>query len=874
MNDQPSKFWLRFFRWYCHPDYLEDLEGDLMERFENRTEEKSLQYAKWNFTKDVIRLFRPGIIKFVFIFQNLNKYDMIVHDLKVACRNLLRNKGYSYINIGGLAVGMMVTILIGLWVQDELTFNKVHQNYDRIAQVMQHQKINNQMYTQESMPLPIGDELRAKYSDDFDHVVMSTWNEKYILSNNETVISQTGRFMEAGAPNLLTLEMKSGTRDALKNPTSIFLSEMAAKALFGEVNPLNKELKIGNQLDVIVRGVYKDLPTTSSFSELYFIASWNLYLTSEPWLQQAKANPQWDDNSFNVFALTAENSSMEALSKKIKSVKYDNLRENQKSLNTEVFLHPMADWHLRSNWENGQKTGGSISYVWLFSTIGLFVLMLACVNFINLSTAQSEQRAKEVGIRKSLGSARSQLIQQFFGESLLVVISSFVASILLVLVTIPSFNQLAGKQITFPYSDWPFWLISLSTVLFVSILTGGYPALYLASLRPVSTLKGVVKSGSLASTFRRILVVGQFAVSVVLIIGTLAVVRQVEHTKDRPLGYDKDGTIMIEMSSPEYYGKFEALRTELITQDAIVDMTQSSSPLTANWNSNDGFTWQGKDPEFLPYFNTVWITPEYGNTVGWKIMKGRDYSKELASDRSAYIINEAAAEYMGVENPVGTIMQWFGGPEHEIIGVAENMLTESPFQSIAPTIYIIDREENHANVFLAKLNPDKSLQQSLSIIKKTFGTFLPNIPFEYQFTDQQHALKFSAEERIGKLSAIFAVLAIFISCIGLFGMASFMTEKRTKEIGIRKVLGASVISLWQLLSKEFLILVVISCIIALPIAYYGVDKWLQNYSYQTTLDWSLFATAVCGALAITLLTVSFRSVKAANMNPVNSIKSE
>ena len=419
-----------------------------------------------------------------------------------------------------------------------------------------------------------------------------------------------------------------------------------------------------------------------------------------------------------------------------------------------------------------------------------------------------------------------------------------------------------------------FWLSCFSAVLLISLVTGGYPALYLSSLKPVSILKGKHKSGALVSSLRKFLVISQFTVAVVLIIGTLTVVKQVQHAKDRPLGYDKDGTIMIEISSPEYYGKFNAFRNELISQNVILEMTQSSSPLTDNWNSNDGFTWKGKDPEFSPYFNTVWVTPEYGRTVGWEVTSGRDFSKNLATDKSAYIINEAAAEYMGLQNPVGTIMHWFGGPDHEIIGVVKNMLTESPFQSISPTIYIIDREENNANFYLIKLNPNQSVQQSLSSIETVIKKLAPGVPFEYQFTDQQHDKKFAAEQRVGQLSGIFAILAIFISCIGLFGMASFMTEKRTKEIGIRKVLGASVLSLWRLLSKDFVTLIVVSCFIALPVAYYGMNQWLQNYTYQTTLDWSLFAFATFGALALTLLTVSFKSVKAANMNPVNSIKSE
>lgn len=797
---------------------------------------------------------------------------MFKNHLKIAWRNLKRNKGYSAINIGGLAVGIMVTMLIGLWISAERSFNTYHGNYDKIAQVWQHQTYSGHRETQNSVPAPLGPELEHSYKGDFKHVVMSSYTWEHILSKEDKKFTEKGNYMDVDAPEMLSLNMLKGNRDGLKEINSILLSESLATSFFGIQDPIGKVMELDNELKVVVKGVYEDLPNSSEFSEVKFIAPWKLYTSAFDWVKSSIDNPKWDDNSFQLYVQIADNTDFETVNQKIKNVKYDKLDTSQKALKTEVFLHPMADWHLKSTWENGVQTGGFIQYVWLFGIIGFFVLLLACVNFMNLSTANSIKRNIEIGIRKSLGSNKGQLVNQFLSESIVVVFISFCVAILLVFLVLPFFNQLADKQIVFPHDSPVFWLICISGILFVGLLAGSYPALYLSSFKPVRVLKGTFKAGRSATVFRKVLVVWQFTVSVILIVGTIIVRQQIEHSKERPLGYDKEGLVIIEISTSDYEGKYNLLRNELKNRNAIVEMAESSSPLTATFNSNDGFSWDGKDPSFNAEFANFYITHDYGKTVDWEIVEGRDFSREFATDSTAYVINEAAVKYMGLENPVGKTIRW-GNSEHKIIGVVKNILSESPYSSVKHAIYMIDYIYN-INYIELRLNPDKDVSESLAIIEDVFTEYVPAVPFEYQFVNQNYAKKFAEMERIGKLSGIFSLLAIFISCLGLIGLASFMAERRTKEIGIRKVLGASVTNLWTMLSKDFISLVLISVVIATPIAWYFMNQWLERYTYRTEIHWWIFALAGMAALVITVLTVSYQAIRAAISDPVKSLRTE
>lgn len=794
---------------------------------------------------------------------------------KTAYRNLLRNKGYSIINIGGLAMGLAATMLIGLWVNDELSFDDYHSHHDHIAQVMVHRDIDGSRVTEKPVPVTLENELRAQHGDHFKHLATAFWPQEQIISHENDKFTKTGNYMGPEVISMFSLNMLSGTADALAEPGSVILSASLAKTFFGEEEAMGKLMKINNFMDVMVTGVYEDLPENSSLHQLQFIASWQLFAQSQSWIRSAIEQNNWNMSSFQLYTQLHENADMSSVSDAIKGTLLPHLSTAEQAYHPELGLYPMKDWHLRSEWKNGINQGGPIQSVWLFGVVGVFVLVLACINFMNLSTAQSERRAKEVGIRKAIGSLRSHLIGQFFAESALVVTLAFLLTLGIVMLAMPAFNDLAGKNIAIPFDRPYFWLISFGFMCIAAVLSGSYPALYLSSFKPVKALKGSIRGGSSATNFRKALVVLQFTVSVSLIIGTALVRKQIEFAKDRPMGFDNKNTIMVWSNTSDFNGKYELLRTELQAQQAIVDMSESSSPLTGIFSQRADYRWEGKDLSAQYSFADIRATHEYGKTVGWELVEGRDFSRSFATDSSAFILNEKAVAYMGLENPVGKVIRRGEGAyarNFRIIGVVRDMLIESPFNPVQPTIYSIG--SGRMDCMTIRLNPDISTSEALALVKNTFNRHMPAIPFDYRFADVEYDRNFTAEERISKLSGTFAAMAILISCLGLFGLASFVAEQRTKEIGIRKVLGASVISIWKMMSGRFIWLVGLSCLIAIPIAYYVLNGWLNSYEYRTDISWWVFAVAVAGALVITLLTVSFHAVRSARMNPVRSLRSE
>ncbi len=790
---------------------------------------------------------------------------------KIAFRNLIKNKGYTFINIAGLATGMGVALLIGLWIWDELTYNKNHKNYDRIAQVWQHNQYNGVKRSQVSNPYVMAEEIRNNYGSDFKYVIQSSWNFGRILMVGENKFNKNGMYWEPPVLDMLSIKLIYGSAEhALKDPYSILLSETVAKVFFNDTDPTGQMIRINNRNDVKVTGVYEDMPHNSNFREMSFIMPWELYLIENDWIKDM--GDPWGSNFTQTWAQLADNADLEQVSAKIIDVKLNKVDEGGRKYKPEVFLHPMSKWHLYSDFKEGKNVGGRIEFVWLFGAIGAIVLLLACINFMNLSTARSEKRAKEVGIRKSIGSMRSQLINQFFCESVVVALLAFVVSLGLVYLALPTFNEVADKKLTLLWSSPMFWLVGIGFSLFTGILAGSYPALYLSSFQPVKVLKGTFRVGRLASLPRQVLVVLQFTASIALIIGTIVVFRQIEFAKDRPIGYDRNGLVNVYLATSEIHNHFETVRNELISLGAITEMTEAGSPTTQVWNSNGGFNWNGKDPALAVDFPNNGVSHEFGKTVGWKFKAGRDFSREFASDSLAFVINETAAKFLGFENPIGKTLTWNDTP-YTIIGVIEDMVIESPYEPVRASLWHIDRYDN-INLAIVRLNPNMGSHDALDKIKTVFMKHDPASPFNYEFVDIEYARKFSDEERIGKLASFFAVLAIFISCLGISGLASFVAEQRTKEIGVRKVMGASVVNLWGMLSKDFVLLVGISLLLAMPLAWYIMYNWLQKYQYRSEIAWWIFAASAVGAVLITLLTVSYQSIKAAMANPVSSLRSE
>lgn len=788
---------------------------------------------------------------------------------KTASRYLAKNKFSSFINIGGLAVGMAVALLIGLWLKDELSFDQYHKNYNRIAQVLQHVTNNGEVQTWSSVPYPLANELRKNYGNDFSLVALSSGNSSHMLEQGDKKLSITGGYFEKQAPELFTLKMLKGNWDALKEQGSVLISASTAKAFFGDKDPMDQLMKIDSRLDVKVTGVYEDLPYNSSLTDVKFIAPWELYFNNTEWIRTA-ADP-WRPNAFQVFVQLTDNADLQKVSAKIKDVKLKNVNAQLAKKKPELFLHAMEKWHLYSEFKNGKNAGGRIKYVWMFGMIGAFVLLLACINFMNLSTARSEKRVKEVGIRKAIGSLRSQLMAQFFSESILVAFCSFVLSLLFVQLLLPFFNEVADKKISMPWTNPLFWIVGIGFSMLTGLIAGSYPALYFSSFRPIQVLKGPFKGGRYAAIPRKTLVVLQFTVSVMMIIGTIIVFRQIQFAKNRPIGYESNGLISIPMISEEIHQHFDAVKGELTKQGTIVSMAESGNPTTETWATSSGFDWKGKDPNLSIDFPRVDISYDYGNTVNWKMVQGRNFSKEFATDSSALILNEAAVKFMGLQNPLGETIRWFD-ESYTVIGVVKDMIMQSPYEEVKPTIFHL--YTGAQNFVLLRLNTKLSASAALAGVETTFKKFNPGEPFDYRFVDEEYGKKFGNEERIGKLASFFAILAIFISCLGLFGMASYMAEQRTREIGIRKVLGASIWNVWGLLSKDFLVLVIISLFIATPIIYYFMHEWLQNYTYRTGIAWWIFIATGVGLILITITTVSFQAIKAALMNPVKSLRTE
>jgi ABC-type antimicrobial peptide transport system permease subunit len=651
------------------------------------------------------------------------------------------------------------------------------------------------------------------------------------------------------------------------------LAASTAKALFGDEDPIGKTVRINNQDDMLVTAIYKDLPETTEFNELKFLAPWKFY-AGRGWIANAKDS--WGNNSFQMYVQINENTTMQAVTDKIIKVKQDNAPD-EVEFDPRMILHPMKDWHLRSNFENGIQTGGRIENVWLFGIIGIFVLLLACINFVNLSTARSEKRAIEVGIRKSIGSKREQLIAQFLSESFVIVLLSFLVSIGLVLLFLNGFNNLASKSIEFPWTSIGFWGISLVFILVTAFLAGSYPALYLSSFNPVTVLKGTFKTGKYAALPRKILVVTQFTVSIALIIGTMIVMNQIEHAKNRPVGYDKEGLIQLPVMSTEFIGKADIMRNQFIQSGAVVEMATMSSPTTNVWSNRSGYNWEGKPVGFQEEFAHTSVSYEFVETLGLKVLEGRGFSRDFPSDSTAVILNRTAVDYMGIKDPIGKFLTDPDTndpfPPMKIVGVIDDMIMQSPYTPVKQSMYVFDQFGNETYYNL-RLNPDKSIADNIAVIEQVFKKNFPNVPFQYQFVDEEYGRKFRSEERIASLSKVFTLLAIFISCLGLFGLASFVAEQRTKEIGVRKTLGASVSQLWLLLSKDFVKLVFISLIIGAPIAYYMMTQWLQKFPYRTDISWMVFVIACLGALLITLITVSFQAIRSATSDPVNSLRTE
>lgn len=800
---------------------------------------------------------------------------MFSNCFKISLRCLLKDRSTSFINIAGLTVGMTVTLMIALWIYDELTFNQTHKNYRQIGIAMVSETRDGKIGTTRITGVPMGNELMRSFQDDFKYVVPSTQLTEYILSDGDKIFSSSGNYMGADAPEMFSLNMIYGQRQGLKDPHSILLSESLSRRFFGQTDPTHKILTLNRRANVVVTGVYKDIPNNSELFKMEFIAPWDLYVIENKWVQDAVGS--WRDNFLKTFVQLHQPNDFERVSQKIKDIKRIHAEAAVAERKPIVFIQPMDRWRLFSKFENGvQVRSDQFKLLLLYGSIGLFVLILACINFVNLSTARSEKRAKEVGIRKTLGSPRIQLMVQFFIESVLLCFFSFVLCLGLVLLLLPWFNQVADKDIGLPGLNPYFWMMGLGFILVTAFLAGSYPAFYLSSFNPIKVLKPLIAVGKFSSWPRKSLVIFQFSISIALMICTGIIYKQIMHSKDRPLGYEQNGLVELKFASSNSGNKSQILKNELLQAGLIQSMAVSGGDLTEVWSNNGGFEWKDKDPRQIAYFGTLAVSAEFGKTVGWQIIEGRDFSPDLPSDSMSLILNESAVSLMGLKNPVGEFIQRTSYDnkmvhQYQVIGVTKDLLMASPYEPPKPSVFFIPGYKNRT---ILKLNPSLGVQQALTQIESIHKKVLPDAPFVYRFVDDAFGEKFKQEVRMGTLAAFFSILAVIISCLGLFGVASYLAEKRTREMGIRKVLGASFMVIFQLLSREFILQITVAILIATTLAYTLMDKWLEGYNYRTEMTWWMFVCPALVALAITLLTVGIQSIKAALVNPIKALRME
>lgn len=789
---------------------------------------------------------------------------MLKSYLKIAFRNLWKNGTYSFINIGGLAVGLASSILIFLWIADEYSFNKFHTNYDKTYQLYQSQEWNmGHIGTVSSMPYPLLEVLPSKASQ-VKFICLTNWGEGNMLQVGEKRMTKMQLSVTPDFLKIFSFQFLQGDPiHALDDPTSVVITEATAKALFGDEEAIGQMIRIDNDREQKVTGVVANVPKQSTLG-FDFLLPFAYYEATQKWVQRSKNN--WDNNSFQMYVQLQEGATEEMSNAAIVNVIKEN---NPKAPTAKLFLHPMSKWRLHANFDEGKNTGGLIEYVQLFTAIAVFVLIIACINFMNLATARSESRAREVGIRKSIGSRRKELILQFLGESVAITALSFLLAVAMVELLLPFYNVLVNKSISIDYSNGWIWLISLSLIFIIGLFTGSYPAFYLSSFQPVKVLKGKIDAAKGGSTPRKVLVTLQFATSIALIIGTIVIYQQIQHVKNRDIGYDRENLIQVWTNS-ELETNFQTMREELIRTGAVKSICKSNSPVTSIFSSNE-IKWQGMPGDTRVAVSTIATEYDYAETMGVKLLMGRDFSPDFPSDSLAVVINEAAAKLLGFEDPLGQKIE-YNGNQYEIIGVMQDMVMADAMSVVQPlTMFLMPYWSSTISI---RLNQTNDVPATIARVESVFKKHNPNYPFEYQFTDDVFNRKFTNISLISSVAGIFAGLAIAITCLGLLGLAAFTAEQRTKELGIRKVMGASVMNLVMLISKDFTRLVLQAFVISAPLAGWYLNQFLQRYEYRVQIGYWILGAVGIFALVITLVIVSTQALKAAMANPAKSLRTE
>ncbi|MFI5452615.1 ABC transporter permease [Pedobacter sp. UC225_61] len=785
-------------------------------------------------------------------------------NFKIALRNLWKNKGFSLINIGGLAIGLASCMILLIYVAYEWSYDKQFTNNDKTYVVYQNVVASGKTFSWAWTPNVMANEVQEKIPG-VKYASHSTYPRPSLIAVGDKRISSKVVFTDPNFIKILDYKfIKGNPQQVLKDINTIILTKSFAKKLFGDEDPINKTVKLENQDILKVEAVIEDAPANSSII-FECIMPWALFEKRESWVKEGN----WGNNMCLTLVQLKDNKFFEAAN----SSMYGIYKRNQKDNLAVALLHPLTKWHLYADFENGKSVGGKIDQLKIFLLLAFCILLIACVNFMNLSTARSDGRAKEVGVRKAIGSSRKSLISQFLLESVLLTFISTVLAFILVEVSLPYFNNLLNIKLTIDYKNTGFWLALLSLMTFTGFIAGSYPALYLSSFEPIKVLKGFkIKTDSSVSV-RKVLVVGQFVFAACLIVCTAVIYQQLNYVKNKPIGYNQANLVQIAVDGKLHEGaKRDLLKDQLLKSGAVTDVSSFSSDVTEGGNNTTNIEWEGKNPKEVISFNHRAITYDFIKTIGTKLISGREFSPAFKNDTNNVMLNEAAVKMMGLKKPLGAVITFWGNKLTNI-GVVKDFVVENAYQKVAPMIFYLDNQDN-ATVMLARLNPNQNISSSLEKIDELVKGIEPNYPVNRKFVNESFEVKFQDEKLLGTLSNWFGGFAIFISCLGLLGLALFMAEQRKKEISIRKVLGASTGNILTLLNKDFIKLVTISNVIAFPIAYIVINKWLSAFEYRVPISFVPFALAIVISILIAVLTVSIQSIKVAKANPIDALKYE
>lgn len=789
---------------------------------------------------------------------------MLLNFFKVALRNFRKDKGYSFLNIFGLSIGMVTALLILLWIQYERSVDQFHLNGSRLYSIYEIQYFDGKKDGGYYTPGLLADEMK-RVLPEIENASGIAWEDKATFRVGDKVLKHEGNKAGRDFFKMFSFSLLEGKADAaLATPLSLAISKKMAVDFFGSgAAAIGKTIRYENRKDFTVTAVFDDVPENSSLKFDYLI-NWHAFLEDETWAKE------WGNNGPGTFIQLRADANPEVVRKKIRRFLDNYNKEQSAAFRIELGMQPFEDRYLHSNFKSGEIVGGRIEYVRLFSIVAVFILLIACINFMNLTTARSLKRAREIGVRKVVGALRWNLIGQFLSEAIMLTIIAVVIACVLLLVLLPGFNQVTGQQIGYPFALGSFWLNLLMLTLITGVLSGSYPALFLSSFRPIRVLKGAMKFSTGARVFRKGLVIFQFGLSTLLIIGTIVIGRQVNYVQQANLGYDRQNLVYIPLEG-KLIPKYQVFRDAALKLPGVNAMSRTTQAPTRIENGTGGVDWDGKDPGNLPMFTQVAVGYDFTETMKLSMVSGRDFSRAFSTDTAAYIVNETALRKIGYQDPIGKRLT-FWDKKGTIVGVVKDFHFNSMHAPINPLIIRLGEDQSWG-VAVLRIEAGQ-MGKSIAALEKLCKSLNPEFPFNYQFSDDEYRNLYKSEEMVGRLTNWFSFLAIFISCLGLLGLAMFTAEQRTREFGIRKVLGASIHSLFSLLSREFIILVTIAFCIAAPVAWRVMHGWLQNFAYHTDIHWWFFAIAALAAQSIALLTVSVQAFRAAIANPIRSLRNE